>query len=148
MQVIASADIAGRQKESQASKQATAILETIIRWQTADGRIAIMLCLMAPVGLPLLRALPPEVYIHKPFAERSSRQHDRPSQDRCAVVTRMAPDGLCNSSRACGVRLSSRITFSVRPAFRQSGRVRVDRLCLLLHAGTSWFCRQRMPVRG
>jgi hypothetical protein len=41
-----------------------------------------MLCSMAPVGWPLSRLLPFEVYTHKPFAERSSRQHDRPSQDR------------------------------------------------------------------
>lgn len=62
-----------------------------------------MLCSMAPVGLPLLRAFPREAYT-KPFAERSSKQHDYcPSQDRSRDI--MAPmDYAIRAARAvCGL---------------------------------------------
>jgi hypothetical protein len=62
MQVIASADIAGRQKEWQASKQATVILETLRGNQEVVEGSQSCFASMASVGLPLLRALPLEVY--------------------------------------------------------------------------------------
>jgi hypothetical protein len=94
-----------------------------------------MLCSMAPVGLPLLRALPLEVYTQKPFPERSSRQHDRPSQDRCGVVTRMAPmDYDYDSCRACGVRLRNRVFLYGRRFVRAAEFGLTDCACGLLHA--------------